>query len=237
MASNRHLARIIALQSLYEYDFRTTLGIEGLETSMQEIHDRNLDVYKESLEETDFTIDLVEGTQKNLKKIDDLIAPAAPEWPIDQIAKVDKTILRLAVYELMMKREVPPKVAINEAVELAKSFGGDNSSKFINGVLGTIYRQSEFYEPQEDKKLQSEQSVRPDESAKSADSSVEQPKSKESDAVTEPSKPDSEPIEAKPKSKRSAKSSAVAKKPKPANPIESTEPAEAEQTDEKSPTE
>lgn len=241
MASNRHLARIIALQSLYEYDFRTTLGIEGLETSMQEILDRNLDVYKESLEETDFTIDLVEGTQKNLKKIDDLIAPAAPEWPIDQIAKVDKTILRLAVYELMMKREVPPKVAINEAVELAKSFGGDNSSKFINGVLGTIYRQSEFYEPQEDKKLQSEQSVRPDESAKSADSSVEQPKSKESDAVTEPSKPDdepdSEPIEAKPKSKRSAKSSAVAKKPKPANPIESTEPAEAEQTDEKSPTE
>ena len=116
MASNRHLARIIALQSLYEYDFRTTLGIEGLETSMQEILDRNLDVYKESLEETDFTIDLVEGTQKNLKKIDDLIAPAAPEWPIDQIAKVDKTILRLAVYELMMKREVPPKVAINEAV-------------------------------------------------------------------------------------------------------------------------
>ena len=172
MASNRHLARIIALQSLYEYDFRTTLGIEGLETSMQEILDRNLDVYKESLEETDFTIDLVEGTQKNLKKIDDLIAPAAPEWPIDQIAKVDKTILRLAVYELMMKREVPPKVVINEAVELAKSFGGDNSSKFINGVLGTIYRQSECYEPQEDKKLQSEQSFRPDEAAKTADSSL-----------------------------------------------------------------
>jgi N utilization substance protein B len=156
MASNRHLARIIALQTLYEYDFRTNLGIPDLKTDLQEIVDRNLEVYKESLEESDFAVDLIEGTQKNLKKIDGLIAPAAPEWPIDQIAKVDKSILRLAVYELMIKREVPPKVAINEAVELAKSFGGDNSSKFINGVLGTIYRQSKFYEPQEDKKFQSE---------------------------------------------------------------------------------
>ena len=118
MASNRHLSRIIALQSLYEYDFRTSLDMPELKTDMQEILDRN--------------------------------APAAPEWPIDQIAKVDKSILRLAVYELIIKKEVPPKVAINEAVELAKSFGGDNSSKFINGVLGTIYRQSEIYEPEED---------------------------------------------------------------------------------------
>lgn len=159
MASNRHLARIIALQTNYEYDFRTALDIPELKTDIQEILARNLAVYAESLEDSEFTVDLVEGTQKNLKKIDSIIAPAAPEWPIDQIAKVDKSILRLAVYELMIKREVPPKVAINEAVELAKSFGGDNSSKFINGVLGTIYRQSEFYEPQEDKKLQSEQSA------------------------------------------------------------------------------
>lgn len=175
MASNRHLARIIALQTLYEYDFRTNLGIPDLKTDLQEIIDRNLEVYKESLEESDFTIDLIEGTQKNLKKIDGLIAPAAPEWPIDQIAKVDKSILRLAVYELMIKREVPPKVAINEAVELAKSFGGDNSSKFINGVLGTIYRQSKFYEPQEDKKFQSEHH------------SDEEPSSVELDAKLQPS--------------------------------------------------
>lgn len=161
MASNRHLCRIIALQTLYEYDFRMSLDMPELETDMNEILARNIGVYSEVLEETDFITDLVEGTQKNNKKIDALIAPAAPEWPIEQIAKVDKSILRLAVYELLFKREVPPKVAINEAVELAKSFGGDNSSKFINGVLGTIYRQSEYYEPEEDKKLQAEQSAKP----------------------------------------------------------------------------
>jgi len=156
MASNRHLARIIALQTLYEYDFRMGLDIDGLKTDLDEILNRNLSVYEDSLEENDFTQDLVNGTRKSESKIDALIGPAAPEWPIDQIAKVDKTILRLAVYELMFSKDVPPKVAINEAVELAKSFGGENSSKFINGVLGTIYRKSEFYEPSEDKKLQSE---------------------------------------------------------------------------------
>lgn len=181
MASNRHLARIIALQTNYEYDFRTALDIPELKTDIQEILARNLAVYAESLEDSEFTVDLVEGTQKNLKKIDSIIAPAAPEWPIDQIAKVDKSILRLAVYELMIKREVPPKVAINEAVELAKSFGGDNSSKFINGVLGTIYRQSEFYEPQEDKKLQSEQS---------ANKASAQPDNNTGDG-SEPSRPES----------------------------------------------
>lgn len=157
MASNRHLARIIALQTLYEYDFRISLEMADLKTDIDEILNRNLAVYADSLEETDFTVGLVKNTLKEKEKIDDIIAPAAPEWPIEQIAKVDKTILRLAVYELMFAKEVPPKVAINEAVELAKSFGGENSSKFINGVLGTIYRNSEFYEPKEDKKLQAEQ--------------------------------------------------------------------------------
>ncbi|MEI8072838.1 MAG: transcription antitermination factor NusB [Candidatus Saccharibacteria bacterium] len=171
MASNRHLSRIIALQSLYEYDFRTGLNMPELKTSMDEILTRNVGVYEDALEEPDFTIDLVEGTQKNIEKIDSLISPAAPEWPIDQIAKVDKSVLRMAVYELIIKHEVPPKVAINEAVELAKSFGGDNSSKFINGVLGTIYRNSEFYEPEEDKKLQSKK-----------------PESERSDGATESSK-------------------------------------------------
>ena len=156
MASNRHLCRIIALQTLYEYDFRTSLNMPELKTDLAEIQKRNTDIYSEALEETDFITDLVQGTLKNEAKIDAVITPAAPEWPIDQIAKVDKTILRLSVYELTIKREVPPKVAINEAVELAKSFGGENSSKFINGVLGTIYRQSEYYEPEEDKKIQAE---------------------------------------------------------------------------------
>jgi N utilization substance protein B len=178
MASNRHLSRIIALQSLYEYDFRTSLDMPELKTDMQEILDRNLAVYSQVLEEPDFTLDLVGGTQKNIPKIDSLIAPAAPEWPIDQIAKVDKSILRLAVYELIIKKEVPPKVAINEAVELAKSFGGDNSSKFINGVLGTIYRQSEIYEPEEDKKLQAEKSSNSEQSvADSKPKSAKEPES------------------------------------------------------------
>lgn len=175
MASNRHLCRIIALQSLYEYDFRTSLDMPELKTDMDEILPRNLEVYKESLEEDDFVIDLVQGTLKNQQMIDDLIVPAAPEWPIDQIAKVDKAILRLAVYELMLKREVPPKVAINEAVELAKSFGGENSSKFINGVLGTIYRSSKFYEPEEDKKALAEKATEAE--PKPASKSGSKPKS------------------------------------------------------------
>lgn len=159
MSSNRHLARIIALQSLYEYEFRTRSGIEDLLTDMDQIIERNLAVYQESMSEDGFVRDLIEGTLKHFKQEDDLIAPAAPEWPIDQIAKMDLTILRLAVYELMIKREVPPKVVINEAVELAKAFGGDNSSKFINGVLGTIYRQSKFYDPTEDHKFQRERTA------------------------------------------------------------------------------
>lgn len=183
MASNRHLCRIIALQSLYEYDFRTSLDMPELKTDMDEILARNLAVYADSLEEDDFVTDLVKGTLKNQDNLDAMIVPAAPEWPIDQIAKIDKVILRLAGYELIIKRDVPPKVAINEAVELAKSFGGDNSSKFINGVLGTIYRSSEIYEPEEDKKFQAQKQAmaKATEPAKPAgdakSSSAKQPKS------------------------------------------------------------
>lgn len=157
MASNRHLCRIIALQSLYEYDFRNSLEIEELTTDIDEVLARNIEVYKDAVEESDFITDLVKGTLKNEKKIDEMIVPAAPEWPIDQIAKIDKAILRMSLYELLIKRDVPPKVAINEAVELAKEFGGDNSSKFINGVLGTIFRQSDLYDPKEDKRASSDE--------------------------------------------------------------------------------
>lgn len=157
MASNRHLCRIIALQSLYEYDFRKSLDLDGLDTDIEEILTRNIAVYKDVVEEADFIRDLAEGTLKNENKIDDMIIPAAPEWPIDQIAKMDKAILRMSIYELLIKKDVPPKVAINEAVELAKEFGGDNSSKFVNGVLGTIFRQSELYDPKDDKRVNPEQ--------------------------------------------------------------------------------
>jgi N utilization substance protein B len=82
--------------------------------------------------------------------LDENIIPAAPEWPLGQIARVDRNILRIAILELLILKENPPKVIINEAVEIAKTFGGNNSSKFINGVLGTIYRASEIYDPKED---------------------------------------------------------------------------------------
>lgn len=158
MASNRHLSRIIALQSIYEYDFRKSLKIDSLNADLDEILQRNIEVYKDAVDESDFITDLAKGTVQNQDKIDNIIIPAAPEWPLEQIAKMDKSILRMSLYEMLIKGDVPPKVVINEAVELAKEFGGDNSSKFINGVLGTIFRQSDLYDPKEDKRAQQQES-------------------------------------------------------------------------------
>lgn len=147
MASNRHLGRIVAMQTLYEYDFRESADIA---VDRKVILERNLGEFSEAIDDKQFVHDLVSGVEQDQQRIDDIIAPAAPDWPVDQIAKIDKIILRIGVYELLIKRDVPPKVAINEAVELAKAFGGENSSKFINGVLGTIYRGSDVYEPEEE---------------------------------------------------------------------------------------
>jgi len=147
MASNRHLGRIVAMQTLYEFDFR---GGEAEQVELQPVLERNLAEFSNSIEDTNFVADVVEGVRRHEAEIDSVIGPAAPEWPVSQIAKIDKVILRIGVYELMIKRDVPPKVAINEAVELAKGFGGENSSKFVNGVLGTIYRKSNFYEPEKE---------------------------------------------------------------------------------------
>lgn len=139
MASNRHLGRIVALQSLYEYEFR--LQSEDTTVDIDEILTRNLDRYEAAIEDKAFVTKLVKGVLKVQDDLDKKIAPIAPDWPIDQIARIDRNILRIGVYELLHQVEiVPPKVAINEAVELAKAFGSDNSSKFINGVLGTAYR-------------------------------------------------------------------------------------------------
>lgn len=147
MASNRHLGRIVAMQTLYEHDFR---GGDDAGLKLPPILERNLDEFRSNIDDTNFVEDVVDGVHAHQDDIDAIIGPAAPEWPVDQIAKIDKIILRIGIYELMIKREVPPKVAINEAVELAKTFGGENSSKFINGVLGTIYRSSDFYEPEQE---------------------------------------------------------------------------------------
>ncbi len=149
MASNRHLGRIVAMQTLYEEDFRHSADAQP---DLKEILTRNINEFSDSIDDKAFVKDLVDGVTKHQEDIDAMIVPVAPEWPIEQIAKIDKIILRIGIYELMIKKDVPPKVAINEAVELAKAFGGENSSKFVNGVLGTIYRNSDFYEPEEDHK-------------------------------------------------------------------------------------
>jgi N utilization substance protein B len=139
MASNRHLGRIVALQTLYEYEFRTQCG--DAEAVVADILERNLNRYDTAIEDTTFVSTLVDGVLAEQADLDAKIQPIAPDWPIEQIARIDRTILRLGVYELLHQAAVvPPKVAINEAVELAKAFGSDNSSKFVNGVLGTAYR-------------------------------------------------------------------------------------------------
>ena len=139
MASNRHLGRIVALQALYEYEFR--MQSSDTSANIDEILARNLDRYEATIEDRGFVEKLVEGVLANKSDLDEKLQPIAPDWPIDQIAKIDCNILRIGLYELLFQsKNIPPKVAINEAVELAKAFGSDNSSKFINGVLGTAYR-------------------------------------------------------------------------------------------------
>lgn len=140
---NRHLSRIIAMQSLYEWDFRP-------EEELTAITQRNIEQVGKNADK-DFIEELIKGVIEHMQDIDDSIIKAAPEWPLEQISVVDKTILRLAIFELIYCPGIPPKVAINEAVELGKNFGGENSSKFINGVLGTLYRSSERYSPEDEK--------------------------------------------------------------------------------------
>lgn len=138
MASNRHLGRIIALQTLYEHEFRTDAG--DADFDIDEVLARNIGRYSEMVDDTDFIRNLVTGVTDHAEELDLKLQPVAPEWPIDQIARMDRLVLRIGLYELENEADVPPKVVINEAVELAKAFGGDNSSKFVNGVLGTLLR-------------------------------------------------------------------------------------------------
>lgn len=138
MASNRHLGRIVALQTLYELEFRRDCGDEKL--NLDEVLARNIGRYSETIDDKQFIEKLVHGVNERESELDAVIQPVAPEWPIQQIARMDRIVLRIGVYELSYDDSVPPKVVINEAVELAKAFGGENSSKFINGVLGTVLR-------------------------------------------------------------------------------------------------
>jgi N utilization substance protein B len=132
--ANRHLARTIALQTLYEWDFNDR--VQPIATVMQ----RNIKEFAPAFEDQQFSEHLVQGVVDHLVELNGFITKFAPEWPIEQITVVDRNVLRLGIYELKFDDDIPPKVAINEAIELAKTFGGPSSGKFVNGVLGSIYK-------------------------------------------------------------------------------------------------
>jgi len=136
--SNRHLSRSIVLQSLFEKDFN-----DLDEAQLKKVLNRNIEEFGGGIEDTRFIENLTSGILKNQKKLDAVIEKAAPERPIEQMAPVDRNVLRIGLYELIFgdKKDVPPRVAINEAIELAKTFGGESSGKFVNGVLGTVFNE------------------------------------------------------------------------------------------------
>lgn len=133
--SNRHLARTIAMQSLYQWDF---LGKS--KSKLGEIVNFNLKEFAPDFDDKGFVTELVDNVVMHADKIDKIITRYAPDWPIDQITNVDRNILRIGTYELKFSDVIPSKVAINEAIELAKTFGGESSGRFVNGVLGAIYK-------------------------------------------------------------------------------------------------
>lgn len=137
--ATRHLARSIVLQSLYEWDFYNK------KSDLTEIIERNIKEFGAGIDEPEFIWRIAKGVVENLDSLDKIIIQAAPQWPLSQISIVDRNVLRIGIYELLYadKNEVPGKVAINEAIELSKNFGGANSRKFINGVLGTVYKEME----------------------------------------------------------------------------------------------
>lgn len=147
--SARHLSRSIVLQTLYEWDFLHNFvnnADSGEDIKKQDDFDRllnrNIKDLAAGVDDASFIIELAKGIKDRKDEIDKIIEKATPDWPINQITIVDRNVLRLGIYELYFgdTKEVPPKVAINEAIELAKTFGGESSGKFVNGVLGTIYR-------------------------------------------------------------------------------------------------
>lgn len=137
--ASRHLARSIVLQSLFEWDFYKK------KFDLDKIIERNIENFGGNFNEVEFTKALAKGVVSHLEKIDKLVQSSAPERPIVQLGIIDRNVLRIGLFELLYgnKKEVPPKVAINEAIELAKSFGGESSGRFINGVLGTIFKEME----------------------------------------------------------------------------------------------
>ena len=142
--ATRHLVRSVVLQSLYEWDFY------GQKQDLKKIVARNLEEFASGIDEPEFAWKIIENLTAHFKDIDEIITKAAPEWPLAQISIIDRNVLRIGLYELLYAdpAEVPPKVAINEAIELAKNYGGSNSSRFINGVMGTVYREMQGGSPE-----------------------------------------------------------------------------------------
>lgn len=135
--ATRHLVRTVILQSLYEWDFYNQ------KHDLVQILERNLNEFAPGIDEPEFAWKILKGIAEHLKEIDRVITKAAPDWPLSKIAIIDRNILRIGLYELLYAdpQEVPPKVAINEAIEMAKNYGGPNAGRFINGVMGTVYRE------------------------------------------------------------------------------------------------
>ena len=142
MASSRHFGRIIALQIIYEYEMRQACSDPN--NSLQSIIDRYILGSAKNLSNQEFISQLVVGVLGKQPELDQLLQPIASDWPLDQIPRIDHYILQIGAFELKYNDEIPPKVAINEALELAKKFGGNKSSQFINGVLGALYNQMVF---------------------------------------------------------------------------------------------
>lgn len=137
--SNRHLARTIAMQALYQWDFRGQKSRDELLKTLE----YDLKEFAPHFNEGNFSRHLVNGVFKHIKEINKVIEKFAPDWPLEQMTVIDRNILRIAVYELKYDKDVPSKVSINEAIELAKTFGGESSGKFVNGVLGAVYKDLE----------------------------------------------------------------------------------------------
>ena len=176
MASNRHLGRVIVLQSLYEFELRTLA--KDPEVDLDNIIAKNIEPYEKTLGDTEFVYTLAHKVSENFETLDTALQPMAPEWPISSISAIDRNVLRMGLYELSeCGDKIPPKVAINEAVGLAKAFGSENSSRFVNGVLGTAYKQLGIVEEKngepEDKSVK-ETDAGSDDSVKSEDGKKEE---------------------------------------------------------------
>ncbi len=148
--SNRHLGRTVAMQTLYQLDFRIPFYLDYEQIKNPEyikkikvLTKKNINDFAPGITEEKFIINIVNGVFDNIIEIDKTITKYAPEWPLDQITNIDRNILRIGIYEIKFDDNIPAKVAINEAIELAKTFGGESSGKFVNGVLGSIYKNME----------------------------------------------------------------------------------------------